>query len=113
MLQLRVDDQLDELLELGPGLPENQFQILLAESLSLHIAAFLKESEHVRPCDMSLARSVDPLKEHHWAEAFHEALLKVKSHVEKVRLSLHQSLFVCDQSQKELAEQKLNIATLI
>jgi len=104
MFQFRINDEFDELLELCLGRPKNQFQILLAESLSIDMPILLQKSKHIRSRDVTLTSPVDALKQHHRTEFLQKPLLEVESEIEEVSLGLHESLFCSDQCQEKFAE---------
>ena len=68
MLKFRVDDKLDELLELSLALAENELQISFAVAITNSETVFLQEVKNIISGQVSLIGPINPLEKHNRAE---------------------------------------------
>ena len=113
MVQLRIDDQLDELLELSFGLAEDQLYVVLLVAMPLSKAIFFEKPENVRASQVAFASPVDSLEKRHGAEFAGESIFHVESELQEVRFALHECLFRLNESHKEFAQQELSVRRLL
>ena len=113
MLQLSIDYKLDEWLELGLWLLENQFEICFRETLAFFKAILFEEFKNVLSRDVTFRRTIDPLEEHNWTELAHEPPFLIETHVQEICLGFHEFLLALDHSDQELAEKKVDVALLV
>ena len=113
MLELRINHELDKLLELRLRLGEQKLQVLFRVAATLQKVIFFKETEQISPSKVALACPVYPLEEHDRTELLHKATFEVEPQVKEISLGLHQVLFSLDEREEELAEEELSRASLI
>ena len=68
MLKFRVDDKLDELLELSLALAENELQISFAVAITNSETVFLQEVKNIISGQVSFIGPVNSLEQHNRAE---------------------------------------------
>ena len=79
MLKFRVDDKLDELLELSLALAENELQISFAVAITNSETVFLQEVKNIISGQVSFIGPVNSLEQHNRAEFLLKLVSQIKA----------------------------------
>ena len=79
MLKFRVDDKLDELLELSLALAENELQISIAVAITNSETVFLQEVKNIISGQVSFIGPVNSLEQHNRAEFLLKLVSQIKA----------------------------------